>query len=287
MRQKIKETQSRDIHQLFILIQHPPSVASPSTHDEILTSFQRCTNNAEKWGNPPRQLSLSRGPIDRLSLRIVHGQICTTVFYLNRIHTSLAGWPRQTKRPHTTFDMSQTMLQTPQRPTPGGFYSTPLPNRASSSDPRQSSTNQQGLSSQAQQQQLQQQQQQQLTRSADGEVAQAAGQRPRPHQPEMTLAERAARSINACLNFDAAYPDLDSYVGRKLCYIKLHRLVAMLTFVRGDIIGLRAVQSGAMATFPEITDLPDSRSAARSIQSSPVEYKNGTVRLDWCSVDHD
>lgn len=108
--------------------------------------------------------------------------------------------------------MSLTLPQTPQRPLPGLYPKTPAPPppqfalgpsiyRSSPNVDTQSSA--QNASSRQQQLQVPPAQQQS---AASGAIAQQG----------MTPTQRAARTINETLAAESRYPELDSYVSRKM-----------------------------------------------------------------------
>ena len=117
--------------------------------------------------------------------------------------------------------MSFPAFQTPQRPLPGAFVQTPAPSRFPGPGPNrqlfraQSSNPTQGSSALT----LPGAQPSGLLASSQPQSQAVGGLLPtvQPQSQPLKPVQRAGRTINEVLRKDANFPELDSYVKRKLC----------------------------------------------------------------------
>jgi hypothetical protein len=151
---------------------------------------------------------------------------------------------------------------TPLRPTPGNFLETPAPNRAPAPQPpdfgRRTSTfapsQQNGALVPAQSQAVEQQNRAESASSA------------------MTPVQRAARTINDTLAFDARYPDLESYVTRKFTCLRNQNCLKCKKLTFGD-------QRAHLKTMTlPLLRQPWRRSSAFGHTRSPTGYSSSTTR---------
>lgn len=163
--------------------------------------------------------------------------------------------------------------ETPQRPLPGTFFTTPAASRFPTAP-------QQPIFSQA----LDPRRRQSTSAPSTGrdQVAPVTTQK-----QVLAPTQRAARTINEVLQREAAFPELDSYVRREVVQ---HGEGIKLIPRRGYIFRLRTarrIDRRTMGTIRTIENVRHTRCGFRAVQSSRSQYNDGLIRRSESCLDHD